>query len=106
MGIPLRVIGGLEIQWDNFSQQSATPRFGVGFMPNYGYSGAVERRPAITEESLRDFLAQGLRLPPRIVDDKLKELQQCGTATVDNLELSGDDIVQFWPAQAKLMFGS
>jgi hypothetical protein len=87
--------GSLYVVWLN-QGESREPEFAVRFVPRDGAAGSVaEPLTFLGEESLWAFLALSLSLGSDHVQDALSELHDKGSAEIDSLDISDDDLRRF-----------
>jgi hypothetical protein len=72
------------------------PEFAVRFAPNDGAAGKLTApRKFLGEESLWAFLAFSLSLGSKQVEAALSDLHETGSAEIESLDISDDDLRRF-----------
>jgi hypothetical protein len=82
--------GSLYLVWLNKGQPSE-PEFSVSYVPYASMGREANSRKFLGEESLRDFLAQSLRVDGARIETARFDLHHQGSAEIDSLNVSEED---------------
>jgi hypothetical protein len=83
--------GSVYVEWLNKTQPSE-PEFAVSFIPYETIDGATDSLKFLGEETLRTFLALSLSLETSQVQHALSDLRETGSAEIEFLTVSDDDL--------------
>jgi hypothetical protein len=86
--------GALSVVWSN-NGEPREPEFEVTFLPYEPDGDATDSLKFVGEESLWAFLALSLALGGDRVEPALNELHETGSAVIDNVTLSDEEMGRF-----------
>jgi len=87
--------GSLRVVWLNRGE-SREPEFSVRFVPGDAVGDVTDHpRKLQGEESLWSFLALSLAVGSQHVEAALRDLHEKGSAQIDSLNISDDDLRRF-----------
>jgi hypothetical protein len=86
--------GALSVAWSNKGKQHE-PEFDVRFVPYDPVGNGTDSLKFLGEESLWAFLALSLAIGGERVEAALSELREAGTAEIDYVTLSGEELSRF-----------